>query len=212
LDALQEQLRHLATQPGFISQFLHEGAYVFPVEAEQISESTPAVTDKPAPQTVSETPVQPIATEITSNQRQTPVVNTELPKSEPATATASSQSLEAAKPDQASVSPTWQNKVVVLLPPEPSIKEVQFLHKILAASGVSDDQVFLQEKVHQARGLALFTGSRLVLSFGAVNDFKADYQLRSKTITVIMADKLSVVEADLEAKKKLWAAMKSFFK
>lgn len=212
MDALQEQLRHLATQPEFIAQFLHEGAYVFPVEGQPLEEVKLPIVEATESQSANAVPVQPAASAASPQQPQMVAKTPEAPKAEPVPPANSNPTPATNKAETVSTEASWQNKVVVLLPPEPSIKEVQFLHKILAASGISDDQVFLQEKVYQARGLALFAGSRVVLSFGAVSDFKADYQLRSKAITVIMADRLSVVEADLEAKKKLWAAMKSFFK
>lgn len=203
MDALQEQLRHLATQPEFISQFLHEGAYVFPIEPPQLVESKAPIPEEITPQ----------AAVVESVQVQSVSSTLEPVKAEPTIVAIPKVSATAGRVEEAPAAEnSWLNKVVVLLPPEPSIKEVQFLHKILAASAVTDEQVYLQEKIYQARGLAVFAGSRLVLSFGAVSDFVADYQLRSKAITVIMADKLSVVETDLEAKKKLWAAMKSFFK
>lgn len=212
MDALQEQLRHLATQPEFIAQFLHEGAYVFPVEGQPLEDVKLPAVEATESQSANAVPVQPAASAASPQQPQMVAKTPEAPKAEPVPPANSIPTPATNKAETVSTEASWQNKVVVLLPPEPSIKEVQFLHKILAASGISDDQVFLQEKVYQARGLALFAGSRVVLSFGAVSDFKADYQLRSKAITVIMADRLSVVEADLEAKKKLWAAMKSFFK
>lgn len=212
MDALQEQLRHLATQPEFIAQFLHEGAYVFPVEGQPLEDVKLPAVEATESQSANAVPVQPAASAASPQQPQMVAKTPEAPKAEPVPPANSIPTPATNKAETVSTEASWQNKVVVLLPPEPSIKEVQFLHKILAASGISDDQVFLQEKVYQARGLALFAGSRMVLSFGAVSDFKADYQIRSKAITVIMADRLSVVEADLEAKKKLWAAMKSFFK
>lgn len=212
MDALQEQLRHLATQPEFIAQFLHEGAYVFPVEGQPLEEVKLPVVEATESNSANAVPVQPAASAASPQQPQTSTQTPVAPKVEPVTPTTSIPTPASHQAEIVSTEASLQNKVVVLLPPEPSIKEVQFLHKILAASGISDDQVFLQEKVYQARGLALFAGSRMVLSFGAVSDFKADYQLRSKAITVIMADRLSVVDADIEAKKKLWAAMKSFFK
>lgn len=212
MDALQEQLRHLATQPEFIAQFLHEGAYVFPVEGQPLNEPKTPLVEATESQSANAVPVQPAASAASPQQPQVVDKTPEAPKVETVTPTTSIPTPAPQKVEAVSTEASWQNKVVVLLPPEPSIKEVQFLHKILAASGITDNQVFLQEKVYQARGLALFTGSRMVLSFGAVSDFKADYQLRSKAITVIMADRLSVVDADIEAKKKLWAAMKSFFK
>lgn len=212
MDALQEQLRHLATQPEFIAQFLHEGAYVFPVEGQPLEDVKLPAVEATESQSANAVPVQPAASAASPQQPQMVAKTPEAPKAEPVPPANSIPTPAPNKAETVKTEASWQNKVVVLLPPEPSIKEVQFLHKILAASGISDDQVFLQEKVYQARGLALFAGSRMVLSFGAVSDFKADYQLRSKAITVIMADRLSVVDADLEAKKKLWAAMKSFFK
>lgn len=212
MDALQEQLRHLATQPEFIAQFLHEGAYVFLVEGQPLEEVKLPAVEATESQSANAVPVQPAASAASPQQPQMVAKTPEAAKAEPVPPANSIPTPATNKAETVSTEASWQNKVVVLLPPEPSIKEVQFLHKILAASGISDDQVFLQEKVYQARGLALFAGSRMVLSFGAVSDFKADYQLRSKAITVIMADRLSVVDADLEAKKKLWAAMKSFFK
>lgn len=212
MDALQEQLRHLATHPEFIAQFLHEGAYVFPVERQPLDEVKLPIEIATESQSANAVSDQPTASLASSQQPQMVAKTPEALKAEPVPPANSIPTPAPNKAETVSTEASWLNKVVVLLPPEPSIKEIQFLHKILAASGITDDQVFLLEKIHDARGLAKFTGSRMVLSFGAVNDFKADYQLRSKAITVIMADRLSVVEADLEAKKKLWAAMKSFFK
>lgn len=212
MNTLQQQLKQLATEPEFIAQFLHDGAYVFPFETQQLTEVTQPIAEETKSQSAYIAPIQPVESVTTPEQPQRIASISEPVKVEPAPP-ASAVPLAASKePENVSAAPSWQNKVVVLLPPEPSIKEVQFLHKILAASGITDDQVYLQEKVYQARDLAAFSGSRMVLSFGAVNDFKPDYQLRSKAITVIIADRLSVVETDVEAKKKLWAAMKSFFK
>lgn len=212
MNALQEQLRQLATQPEFIAQFLHEGAYVFPVEVQQIIEDNPPIADNFEPQSAVVKSEQPAANPTAPEQLHSVAGTLEPANAAPVPTSTSIPVSAPSKAETVSTEVSWQNKVVVLLPPEPSIKEVQFLHKILAASGISDNQVFLQEKVYQARGLALFAGSRMVLSFGAVSDFQADYQIRSKAITVIMAERLSIVDADLEAKKKLWAAMKSFFK
>ena len=205
MDSLQEQLRHLAAQPDFVAQFMQEGAYVFAdrlpeheaaslppkgnASAETAENVHPAVRD--------EMPKTPSAAEIPATKAEEP-----KPVIEPQTI---------APAAKASTNSDWRNKVVILLPPEPSIKEVQLLHKILAASGITEEEFFLQEKYYEAKSLGRFEGSRIVLSFGAVTDFKADYQLRSKAITVILADKLSHIESEVEAKKKLWAAMKSFF-
>lgn len=206
LDTLQEQLRHLAAQPDFVAQFMHEGAYVFADEATkaEVVNVPPKLEaggsdNEAANQAVSA--AKP-ATHTSIEQPTTTEQVQVMPKTEP-------------QPNRQQVQntavPDWKNKVVVLIPPEPSIKEVQLLHKILAASAINEEHVLIQEKLFQAKSLAQYEGSRIVLSFGAVTDFKADYQLRSKAITVIMADKLAHVEADVDAKKKLWAAMKTFF-
>lgn len=205
MDSLQEQLRHLAAQPDFVAQFMQEGAYVFADRSpEHEAASLPPKGNAPAemaenahPAVRDEMPKTPSATEIPAIKAEEPKPVIEPQIVEPATRTSSNSD--------------WRNKVVILLPPEPSIKEMQLLHKILTASGITEEQLFLQEKLYEAKALGQFEGSRIVLSFGAVTDFKADYQLRSKAITVIMADKLNHIESDVEAKKKLWAAMKSFF-
>lgn len=202
MNSLQEQIRQLAHEPQFIEHFLHEGAYVFAEEqpTEVSAEAVELLSNaaSTAATTSSEKPTAPPKLE------ELPAAGVPVP----------SEALPVAPEkviQKSSETPSWIQKVVVLLPPEPSIKEVQLLHKILAASGITDDQVSIQEKLFQAKSLGQFAGSRIVLSFGAVTDFQADYQLRSKAITVIMADKLAHIEADVEAKKKLWAVMKSFF-
>lgn len=206
MDTLQEQLRQLAGNPDFIAQFLHEGAYVFPseqqlvkAEEQQTASASPALEDTRAMQFE------------TSLKNQHTTAKTESTSPNASSELDAAPVLPSQPAEKKPAIPAWFGKVVILLPPEPSIREVQLLHKILAASSVTDDQVFLQEKRFAARGLGQFEGSRIVLSFGAVEDFKPDYQLRSKAITAIMADSLTHIEANVDAKKKLWAAMKSFF-
>jgi len=206
LDSLQEQLRQLAAQPDFIAHFMHEGAYVFAdqtpkaevLRAEPKQDAVNLEAEKVNPAPVAEKPASQAPAESPAHEPE----EQSKPTAEPQIA---------AQQVQMPTAFDWKNKVVVLLPPEPSIKEVQLLHKILAASGITDEHVLIQEKLFQAKALGQYEGSRIVLSFGAVTDFKADYQLRSRAITVIMADKLSHIESDVDAKRKLWAAMKSFF-
>lgn len=205
MDSLQEQLRHLAAQPDFVAQFMQEGAYVFADRSpEHEAASLPPKGNAPAetaenahPAVRDEIPKTPSATEIPATKAEEPKPVIEPQIVAPAAKTSGNSD--------------WRNKVVILIPPEPSIKEMQLLHKILSASGITEERLFLREKLYEAKALGQFEGSRIVLSFGAVTDFKADYQLRSKAITVILADKLSHIESEVEAKKKLWVAMKSFF-
>ncbi len=210
MNALQQQLRQLATDSDFIAQFLQEGAYVFPQQS-SLADSTDSAEEQ-------QTSVHPAYGLQTAVRPETAVEGNKFARGETAQIAQPQENIPAVPATSAAQNKTqqpstaWQNKVVVLLPPEPAIKEVQFLHKVLAAVGIPDEQVWVQEKYFQAKSLGQFEGSRIVLSFGAVTDFQADYQLRSKSITVIMADKLLEIEADIEAKKKLWGAMKSFFK
>jgi DNA polymerase III psi subunit len=102
-------------------------------------------------------------------------------------------------------------KVVVLIP-KPLLPESQMLlQKILDAAGVKMDEVILLQERYAAKALTKFADARIVLSFGAVIDFAPDHQLRSKTITIIMAKDLLELQTDTNSKKQLWESMRRFF-
>ncbi|MFN3528414.1 MAG: hypothetical protein ACK417_00655 [Bacteroidia bacterium] len=108
--------------------------------------------------------------------------------------------------------PPWKQKVVVLLPPEPSMKDISFLNKILGAVKLRDEEVLVREGQWKAKELIAFDGAKIILSFAAVEDFVPDHKLRSKQITVILTGSLNTMETDIQQKKMLWASLQQFFR
>jgi hypothetical protein len=199
---LQKEIGLLANNPVFLAQFLDEPIFDIPAQ----SKGEPLVSMEQSAEEYKE---------INS-----PMVENQLLKIEevPTESIETKQAIEetSTPKDSKDTEPTtlpvdWEGKVLVLTPKIPSASEIILLQKVLSAVSLSaNDFVHLQRSLH-AKELIEFESAKIILSFGAVRDFAADHQVRSKRITVIISSPLHALEQDVEAKKKLWLSLKEFF-
>jgi DNA polymerase III psi subunit len=190
----------LAQNPAFVEQFLTDDVFI--VHSRTANKPSEFVDEEP-----SAAPIQPKAQEIPATVTPTPTE-----PMAPSAVTKVESPITAINTPEQPTSVPWLNKIVLLLPSELSMAEIEFLNKILEAVKVSDDQVYHREGSWQAKQLSKFTGSRIILSFGAVTDFKPDHQIRSKLITVVITSSLAQLQQDVQAKKLLWTSLQTFFK
>lgn len=199
---LQKETRLLANNPVFLAQFLDELIFDIPAQSKgepPVSLEQSAVESEGMDGPMAEAQVLAIE-EVPTESDATKEVLDE-------TATA-----EDAKDMEPTALPVdWGGKVLVLTPEIPSESENILLQKVLSAVSLSaNDFVHIQRSL-QAKELIEFESAKIILSFGAVHDFAADHQVRSKRITVIISSPLHALEQDVEAKKKLWLSLKGFF-
>lgn len=197
-NSLKSEIGLLSKNPNFIGQFLDEAYFHLP-------EQTNALTTEEIEPTISEKSASPPESpdEMVQGSPAQEEKSDEIGKDEPASVEQS--------PLKEDLMPDWSRKVVVLTPQPPSEVEFALLQKVLASVSIVDsDYVHLNRSLH-ARELVEFESAKIIISFGAVVDFVPDHQVRSKRISVIISSSLGALATNIEAKKKLWTSMKSFF-
>lgn len=199
---LQKETRLLANNPVFLAHFLDEPVFDIPVQAQ--GATAVSTVQSPVELEVADSPV--IELEASSNQE---VPTESVAINEGQEDTANPDVSEHA--ETATLSVDWAGKVLVLTPEIPSESENRLLQKILSAVSLSENDFVHVHRSLPAKELIEFESAKIILSFGAVQDFAADHQVRTKRITVIICSPLHALEQDVEAKKKLWISLKGFF-
>lgn len=197
---LQAELRALVKNTNFVASFIDDVSFVFDTDRSNTVLVTTSEPQQPAKTT--ETGMDSVL-EVVLEQSKSTVEAVALAK------TVLLNSIEAAEQQKNTV---ITGKVVVIAAEKPTAAEISFLNKILAAVTIEPTSVVYIYQKFTARELIAFSAAKIVLSFGGVTDFEPDHEVRSKSVTVIIAKSLAQLEQDIEAKKKLWLSMKGFFK